>query len=46
MKRLFTNGDIHGCFDSFKELINNQIILTIEDKFVLFAIRELQIIKL
>ncbi|WP_461643961.1 metallophosphoesterase family protein [Labilibaculum euxinus] len=37
MKRLFAIGDIHGCFDSLKELVENQIQLTKEDQLVLLG---------
>ncbi|PZX19996.1 serine/threonine protein phosphatase 1 [Breznakibacter xylanolyticus] len=37
MKRLFAIGDIHGCFDSFKELVENHIMLSKEDKIVLLG---------
>lgn len=37
MKRLFAIGDIHGCFDSFKELIETQIQLSKDDKLVLLG---------
>lgn len=37
MKRLFAIGDIHGCFDSLKELVENKILLTKEDKLVLLG---------
>jgi serine/threonine protein phosphatase 1 len=37
MKRLFAIGDIHGCFDSLQELVENQIQLTENDKLVLLG---------
>jgi serine/threonine protein phosphatase 1 len=37
MRRLFAIGDIHGCFDSFKELVENQIQLAKVDKLVLLG---------
>lgn len=37
MKRLFAIGDIHGCFDSLKELIETKIKLTKNDKLVLLG---------
>lgn len=37
MKRLFAIGDIHGCCDSFKELVETQIQLTKDDKLVLLG---------
>ena len=36
-KRLFAIGDIHGCFDSLKELIEEKIQLTKSDKLVLLG---------
>ena len=37
MDRLFAIGDIHGCFDSLKELIENHIQLRKNDKLVLLG---------
>lgn len=37
MRRLFAIGDIHGCFDSLQELVENKIRLDIEDKLVLLG---------
>lgn len=37
MNRLFAIGDIHGCFNSFKELVENQIKLKENDKLVLLG---------
>jgi serine/threonine protein phosphatase 1 len=37
MKRLFAIGDIHGCFVSLKELVENNIKLTTDDKLVLLG---------
>ncbi|WP_075591257.1 metallophosphoesterase family protein [Labilibacter marinus] len=37
MKRLFAIGDIHGCFDSLLELVENQIQLDKNDKLVLLG---------
>jgi len=36
-KRLFAIGDIHGCFDSLKELIENNIHLQKNDKLILLG---------
>ena len=36
-KRLFTIGDIHGCFDSLKELVQNKILLQKSDKLILLG---------
>lgn len=36
-KRLFAIGDIHGCFDSLKELIENNILLQKKDKLILLG---------
>ncbi len=36
-KRLFAIGDIHGCFDSLKELIENNILLQKRDKLILLG---------
>ncbi len=36
-KRLFAIGDIHGCFDSFKDLIENEIKLQKNDTLVLLG---------
>jgi len=35
--RLFAIGDIHGCFDSIKELIENKIQLQKDDKLILLG---------
>lgn len=35
--RLFAIGDIHGCFDSLKELIEGKIQLTLNDRLVLLG---------
>ena len=35
MKHLFANGDIHGCFDSLRELVENKIqhrVIRIKEK--------------
>lgn len=37
IKRVFAIGDIHGCFNSFKTLIEKKIILTKNDKLVLLG---------
>lgn len=37
MKRLFAIGDIHGCFDSLQQLIENEIQLNKGDKLVLLG---------
>jgi serine/threonine protein phosphatase 1 len=37
MKRLIAIGDIHGCFDSFKELVENKIQLDKNDKLILLG---------
>ncbi|GAF06004.1 metallophosphoesterase family protein [Saccharicrinis fermentans] len=37
MKRLFALGDIHGCFDSLKELVENKIQLNKGDKLILLG---------
>lgn len=37
MKRLFAIGDIHGCFDSFQELVENKIQLDKGDKLILLG---------
>ncbi len=37
MKRLFAIGDIHGCFDSLKELIESNIQLGKNDKLILLG---------
>jgi serine/threonine protein phosphatase 1 len=37
LPRLFAIGDIHGCFDSFKELVENKIQLRKEDKLILLG---------
>ncbi len=36
-KRLFAIGDIHGCFDSLKELVKNKIQLQKDDKLILLG---------
>ena len=36
-KRLFAIGDIHGCFDSLKELVENKIQLQKSDKLILLG---------
>jgi serine/threonine protein phosphatase 1 len=36
-KRLFAIGDIHGCFDSLKELVENKIQLQKDDKLILLG---------
>ena len=36
-KRLFAIGDIHGCFDSLKELVENKIQLRQDDKLILLG---------
>jgi len=35
--RLFAVGDIHGCFDSLKELVKNKIQLQKDDKLILLG---------
>ena len=35
--RLFAIGDIHGCFDPFKEMVENRIRLTPDDRLVLLG---------
>jgi serine/threonine protein phosphatase 1 len=35
--RLFAIGDIHGCFDSLRELVENKIQLQKEDKLILLG---------
>jgi serine/threonine protein phosphatase 1 len=37
MKRLFAIGDIHGCFDSLKELFESEIQLDKNDKLILLG---------
>lgn len=37
MKRLFAIGDIHGCFDSFKDLVESKIQLQKDDKLILLG---------
>lgn len=37
VNRLFAIGDIHGCFDSLKELVEEKIQLTLTDKLVLLG---------
>ena len=37
MKQLFAIGDIHGCFDSLKELIESNIKLDKNDKLILLG---------
>lgn len=36
-KRIFAIGDIHGCFDSLKELVENKIQLKNSDKLILLG---------
>ncbi len=36
-KRLFAIGDIHGCFDALKELVENKIQLQKDDKLILLG---------
>ena len=36
-ERLFAIGDIHGCFDSLKELVEHKIQLQKSDKLVLLG---------
>ncbi len=36
-RRLFAIGDIHGCFDSLKELVENKIQLQKNDKLILLG---------
>lgn len=36
-KKLFAIGDIHGCFDSLKELVENKIQLQKDDKLILLG---------
>ena len=36
-KRLFAIGDTHGCYDSFKELVENKIQLQKDDKLILLG---------
>lgn len=36
-KRIFAIGDIHGCFDSLKELVENKIQLQKRDKLILLG---------
>ena len=36
-KRLFAIGDIHGCFDSFREMVENKINLQKSDKLILLG---------
>jgi serine/threonine protein phosphatase 1 len=36
-KRLFAIGDIHGCFESLKELVENKIQLQKDDKLILLG---------
>lgn len=36
-KRLFAIGDIHGCFNSLKELVENKIQLQKDDKLILLG---------
>ncbi len=36
-KRIFAIGDIHGCFDSLKELVENKIQLQKSDKLILLG---------
>lgn len=35
--RLFAIGDIHGCFDSLKELVEHKIQLKKNDKLILLG---------
>ena len=35
--RLFAIGDIHGCFDTLEELVNNKIQLKKSDKLILLG---------
>ena len=37
INRLFAIGDTHGCFDSFKELVENKIQLQEDDKLILLG---------
>ena len=37
MKQLFAIGDIHGCFDSLKELIESNIKLDKNEKLILLG---------
>jgi len=37
INRLFAIGDIHGCFDSLKELVENKIQLQKDDKLILLG---------
>jgi len=37
MNRLFAIGDIHGCFDKFRTLLEDRILLTKEDQLVLLG---------
>ena len=37
MKHLFAIGDIHGCFDSLRELVENKIQPDKDDKLVLLG---------
>lgn len=37
MKRLFAIGDIHGCFDPFREMVEDKIQLRKDDKLVLLG---------
>lgn len=37
MKRLFAIGDIHGCFDSLKELVESNIQLDKNEKLILLG---------
>lgn len=35
--RIFAIGDIHGCYDSFRELVENKINLEVKDKLILLG---------
>lgn len=37
MQRVFAIGDIHGCFDRFKELVEQHIVLSKQDKLILLG---------
>lgn len=37
IRQLFAIGDIHGCFDSLKELVENKIQLEKNDKLILLG---------
>ncbi|MCD4732092.1 MAG: serine/threonine protein phosphatase [Bacteroidales bacterium] len=36
-KRIFAIGDIHGCFESFRELVESKINLQVNDKLILLG---------